>query len=74
MFAVHRKDLWNLTMNFVVFPTQALCDPDSSPFLLCEKTKNSRVIRAEVVFGNHLQKLFGKNNMTVFIFVVRITI
>jgi hypothetical protein len=52
-------------MNFVVFPTQALCDPNSSPFMFCKKTEDPRVIRAEEVLRNHLQELFGKNNMTV---------
>jgi hypothetical protein len=74
MPAVHKKELGNPTMNFVVFPTQALCDPDSSPLMFCKKTKNPRVIRTKIILWNHLQELFGKNDMAIFIFVVRITV
>ena len=74
MFAVHSKDLRKLTMNLIVLPAQALGDPDSSPFMLCKKTEHSRVIGAEVLLWNHLEELLGKNDMAVFIFIVRITV
>lgn len=43
----------SLTMDFVVFPTQALRDPDPSPFRFCQQTENPRIIGAEKVLGNH---------------------
>lgn len=61
-------------MHFVMFPSQTLSDPNPPPLLLCQQTQRTRVILVEVLLRNHLQQLFGQDNMPVLEFVIRITI
>lgn len=61
-------------MDFVVYPSKALCDPNTSPLGLCQQPKCPRVICIEILFGNELEEGLRKNDMTIFIFVVRIAV
>jgi hypothetical protein len=61
-------------MHFVMFPSQTLSNSNPPPLLLCQQTQRTRVILIEVLLWNHLEQLFGQDNMSVLEFVIRITI
>lgn len=61
-------------MDFIVLPAQTLSDSNASPFVLGEETEHAVILRAEVFLGNHLEELLRQDNMSVFIFIVSISV
>lgn len=59
-------------MNFIVFPSETLCNAKSSPFILPKKLQGafSRIV---VIFGNGLEHGLGELDVTVLIFAVRVS-
>lgn len=61
-------------MDFIVLPTQALCNSDPSPFVLGKQTKHAVILGAEVFFGNHLEQLLREDDMPILVFVVGVSV
>lgn len=62
------------TMNFVVLPSQTLCDADASPLRLAQDPQGPRLIRAKEWLWYELEQWFGQNDMAIFVFIICIFI
>ena len=61
-------------MNFIVLPSQALCDTNTSPLLLSEQSQCASVIRVEEILRNHLEEWLREDDVTILVFVVRVAL
>ena len=63
-----------LTVYFVVLPSQALRDTDSSPFLLAQQPQCATLVRVKECLWDHLEERFGKDDVTILILIVGVAI
>lgn len=61
-----------VTMDFIMLPTQTLCNSDCPPFLLTEEAQSSGLVVIEVSFWYHFQQWLGENNVSVFILIIAV--
>jgi hypothetical protein len=62
------------TVDFVVLPPQALSDPNPPPFCFRQQTEDARVIGIEIGLGDQFEERFRKDDVSIFVLVVGITI
>lgn len=63
-----------LTMDLVMLPAQTLSDAYTPPLLLREQAKSAAVIGIEEILGDHLEKRLGEDDVTIFVFFIRIAL
>jgi len=74
LWASEEKNVWFGRMNFVMFPSQTLRDPDTPPLRLSQETQRPGIILIEELLGDHLQKLFGQYDVPIFVVIIGVTI
>jgi hypothetical protein len=57
-------------MYFIMDPSQALLDTDSSPFVIRKETKSSSVIIIEVALRNEFEEGLWEYHMSILVLVV----
>ena len=73
LFPMIHAMILRLTVHFVVFPSQALSDPDTPPFLLLKQAQRPVVIITKKVLWDHLEQRLWEYNVAVFVFVVGVS-
>lgn len=53
-----------------MYPSQALLDTDSSPFVIRKETKSTSIITIEVALGDEFEEGFWKDHMSILVLVV----
>ena len=60
-------------MHFVVFPSQALSDPDTPPFLLLKQAQRPVVIITKKVLWDHLEQRLRQYDVAILVSIVRVS-